>query len=349
MAGRDHWIDEYLSAVERESQAFCWETALDTLFLGGGTPTQLSITQFDRLIAIINAWVSRAAGCEVTVEANPNDLTAARIDRLRANGVTRVSLGVQSFHADKLRRLERTHDREQALTGIRQLRSAGLAVNVDLIFGLSGDRIEDWMDDLARAIDAGAEHISTYQLTIEKGTSFWSRRYHGQAIEADESCGAELYEAGIRRLRDAGFEHYEVSNFCRPGFACRHNLAYWSGSPYLGLGPGAASFVAGERWKNHAGVATYLRRLRDGKSPIESREHLPPERAARERLVFGLRRLAGVELREFQSATGFDAERLMGARLFEWITAGLIEVDDRTIRLTHRGLMISDTLWPEIL
>jgi oxygen-independent coproporphyrinogen-3 oxidase len=168
-------------------------------------------------------------------------------------------------------------------------------------------------------------------------------------MAVDESLGAEFYESAIDELTGAGFEHYEVSNFCRPGHACRHNEVYWTGRPYLGLGPGAASFCRGMRWKNHASLATYLRRVGEGSTPVSFQEQLEPEAAARERLVFGLRRLAGIEMANFKSASGFSVQQLGGEKIAKWIAAGLVASDGKALRLTRRGLMVSDSLWPELL
>lgn len=349
VAGRDHWIDDFLRALQRESESFTFAAPLATIFFGGGTPTHLSSEQLDRLFSIIDNRATRSPECEVTVEANPNDLDPEKVRCLKANGVTRVSLGVQSFQPAKLQRLERTHAPQHAIAGIERLLAEGFSVGVDLIFGVAGDDQTSWSADLQQAVDLGVPHVSTYHLTIEKGTPFWSRRERGQRLEVDEEIGAELYEMAIDRLTAAGFEHYEVSNFCRPGHASRHNIVYWTGEPYLGWGPGAASFCGGNRWKNHPSVAMYLRRLRAGESPIESRESLPPESSARERLVFGLRRLAGVRRLEFAAATGFAVDQLGGQKLAAWIADGLFIADEHSIRLSRRGLMISDSLWPELL
>ncbi len=349
VAGRDHLIDDYLRAVERESHRFNVASPLQTIFFGGGTPTQLSTTQLDRLFAIVAETAPRESGCEVTVEANPNDLSPEKLDCLLSHGVTRVSLGVQSFQGKKLIRLERTHEPAQAIDGIQRMLASGFNVSVDLIFGVSGESKASWIADLRTAIELDVQHVSTYHLTIEKGTAFWTRRLHGQSLDVDDSLGAEMYEIAIDALSAAGFEHYEVSNYCRPSHACQHNEVYWTGRPYLGLGPGAASFCAGVRWKNHASVAMYLRRLQADESPVDSKEKLEPEPAARERLVFGLRRLAGVDAGAFEIATGFSVERLGGEKLERWIADGLLVRDGQTLRLTRSGLMISDSLWPDLL
>lgn len=349
VAGRDHLIDDYLNAIERELQRFKVAGPLETIFFGGGTPTQLSNKQLERLFAIVAEIAPRVSGCEFTVEANPNDLSPEKLQCLRRNGVSRISLGVQSFQSDKLIRLERTHEPSQAIDGIRRMLAIGFDVSVDLIFGVSGESNAAWSGDLKTAIELGIQHASTYNLTIEKGTSFWSRRLHGQTLDVDESLSAELYETAIDALTAAGFEHYEVSNFCRPGHACRHNEVYWTGRQYLGLGPGAASFCAGVRWKNHASVAMYLRRLRADESPVDSQEKLEPEPAARERLVFGLRRLAGVDAGAFEIATGFSVDRLGGPKLERWVSDGFFVREGQTLRLSRLGLMISDSLWPDLL
>jgi oxygen-independent coproporphyrinogen-3 oxidase len=348
LTGRDHWIPPYLRAVERELQSFAFSHPLETIFFGGGTPTHLANSELEHLFRLVNA-IPRQPSCEISVEANPNDLTSEKLECLQSLGVTRLSVGAQSFQADKLRRLERTHSSDQAREALRRARDSGLDTSVDLIFGVDGESLEDWVADLDIAIGLEVTHVSTYQLTIEKGTSFWSRRRRGESLGVVDELGANLYETAIARLTSAGFEHYEVSNFCRPGFACRHNEAYWLCEEYVGVGPGAASFCGGARWKNHSGVVAYVRRVLADRSPIVERERLAPEPAARERLIFGLRRLAGVDLAAFRAATGFAVEQLAGDLLSRWESAGLIELDALTLRLTRRGLLISDTLWPDLV
>jgi oxygen-independent coproporphyrinogen-3 oxidase len=283
------------------------------------------------------------------VEANPADIDAAMIETLVALGVTRLSLGGQSFRADKLRLLERDHEAVQIAAAVERGQRAGLQISLDLIFATPGETLDQWRDDLDAALELRPDHISTYGLTFERGTAFWSRRLRGDLGEIDEGLQRDMYALAIDRLIAAGFEHYEVSNFARAGCRSRHNQVYWSGSGYFAVGPGAARYVDGVRETNHRSTTTYLRRVLHGQSPVAEREQLSPEARARELLVFGLRRIDGVSRRVFEAATGYDIDQLFGASLQKFRSLGLLCDDGERIRLTREGLLVSDALWPEML
>jgi oxygen-independent coproporphyrinogen-3 oxidase len=377
VADRDDLIDAYLEALERELQQLGEPREVDTIFLGGGTPTHLPPPQLERLLAIVHQWFPLASGGEFSVEANPIDLATGSgvfgeqtpsiwrdafspktpdplcrgsvADVLKAAGVTRLSLGVQSFNSRKLAVLERDHtpaDIHQAFTAARGIASS---VSLDLIFGAPGESLTDWENDLRQALALVPDHISTYGLTFEKGTPFWPRLSRGELTRVDEDIERQMYELAIDMLTAADYEHYEVSNFARPGYACRHNENYWFGGQYFAAGPGAARFIAGRRETNHRSTTTYIQRLLAGQSPVAESEQLAPEDAARERLVFALRRLEGINVTEFAAVTGFTAEQLGGSSLPRLIEQGLLEVADGRLRLTRRGLLISDAIWPEFL
>jgi oxygen-independent coproporphyrinogen-3 oxidase len=193
------------------------------------------------------------------------------------------------------------------------------------------------------------DHVSTYGLTFEKGTSFWSRRERGKLCAVEEEIERRMYEMAIDALTAAGFEHYEVSNFAHPGRRCRHNENYWLGGQYFAAGPGAARYVGGRRETNHRSTTTYIRRVLSGQSPVAESEQLGPEDAARERLVFALRRLAGVDVSRFAATTGFSAEILCGTALTTWLARGYMSLADGRLCLTREGLFVSDALWPKIV
>lgn len=348
VADRLDLVDRYLTAVERELSLLGGPHELDTLFFGGGTPSQLPPAALRQLFAILGDQFRLAPGAEVSFEINPADFDAGLADLLLELGVTRVSLGAQSFDDRKLALLERDHRAADVL------RSAELARqfptwSLDLIFAAPGETLADWQADLQAALQLAPPHLSTYGLTIEPGTTFFGRRARGTLLPAPEEAERSMYEAAIDRLTAAGYEHYEVSNFARPGQRCRHNENYWLGGQYFAAGPGAASHVAGRRAMNHRSTFTYLDRVVAGQSAVVEAEELPPDERARERLVFGLRRLEGVDRREFAAATGFDLDVLAGLALPRFVSQGLLADDGRRVRLTRAGLLVSDSLWGELL
>ena len=199
------------------------------------------------------------------------------------------------------------------------------------------------------AIALAPDHVSTYGLTFERGTSFWSRLEHRQLARLDEETERSMYAAAIDALAGAGFEHYEVSNFARPGHRCRHNEAYWSGAGYYAAGPGAARYAEGRREMNHRSTTTWLKRVLAGESAVAESECLAPEDRAREALVFGLRRLAGVDRLSFRRATGYEIDALVGPKLAEFVRLGLFNDDGQIVQLTRAGLFVSDSIWPHFL
>lgn len=349
VVGRDDLATQYLSAVEWELRGAGSPRTVDTIYLGGGTPTRLPLTQLVRLCELLAHWRPPAPGCEWTVEANPSDVTPELLHALSNTGVTRLSLGGQSFSPTKLRRLERDHSAEQIEQASFACRERGIAVALDLIFAAPGETHRQWRRDLDHAIALAPDHLSTYGLTYEKGAAFWSRRARGDLRELGDELQRRMYLTAIDALTEAGYQHYEVSNFARPGRRSRHNEVYWSGAPYDAFGPGAARYVDGIRETNHRSTTTYLKRVLVGESPVAEREELSPEQRAREQLVFGLRRLEGVNRRAFFQATGYQVDELAEQQIARFAEMGLLHTDPHRIRLTREGLLVSDALWPDLL
>ncbi len=354
VAGRDDLIGDYLRAIELELALLETPREVDTLYFGGGTPTHLAPEQFRRLGEMVLRWhplaaTSLAASYEWTVEANPADVDGPMIETLRELGVTRLSLGGQSFRDEKLRLLERDHSGQDIGRAVELARQAGLHVSLDLIFATPGETLDQWLADVDSAIALEPEHVSTYGLTFERGTDYWSRQLRGELAAADEELERDMYAAVIDRLTAAGFEHYEVSNFARPGRRSRHNQAYWSGDGYYAAGPGAARYVDGVRETNHRSTTTYLHRVLAGESPVAERERLEPEARARELLVFALRRIEGISRREFAERSGYTVEELIAKPLAKFVALGLLECNGDQLRLTREGLFVSDAIWPELL
>jgi oxygen-independent coproporphyrinogen-3 oxidase len=349
IAGRDDLIGRYLHALAKELMLLGSPQPVDTLFFGGGTPTHLPPEQLAQLFALVHEWFPLSAGGEFSVEANPLDLTPERCEVLARAGVNRISLGVQSFSARKLKILERDHGPDDIAAAFARAQQVARSVSLDLIFGVPEETLAEWEADLQQALSLGPQHISTYGLTIEKGTSFFPRVSRGELHVVEEDAAATMYERTIDVLTAAGLEHYEVSNFALPGHRCRHNETYWLGRGYFATGPGAARYVRGVRETNHRSTTAWLQRLERNESPVAEREVLAPEARARERLVFGLRRLEGINVREFARELGFSVDRLGGEALKHFLDQGLLERTGDTLRLTRRGLLISDSLWPYFL
>lgn len=349
VAGRDDLKDDYLQAIERELTRLGQPREVDTLYFGGGTPTQLAPPQLRKLGEAVRRWHPLTDGYEWTVEANPADVDEAMIDALRDLGVTRLSVGGQSFRAEKLRLLERDHSAADIVRAAELARAAGMQVALDLIFAAPGETLDQWLADVESAVALAPDHVSTYGLTYERGATFWGRRQRGELVAADEELERAMYSAVIDRLTAAGFEHYEVSNFARSGCRSRHNEAYWSGVGYFAAGPGAARYVDGVREMNHRSTTTYLRRVLAGESPVAEREQLGAEARARELLVFGLRRIEGVSRCRFFRNTGYAVDEIVSQPLAKFVALGMLVSDGDRLRLTRAGLFVSDAIWPEML
>lgn len=351
VAGREDLAPAYLGALATELSWLETPRPVETLYLGGGTPTRLSDSELDELLTLARQWFPPLDGVnpEWTVEANPGDLSAAKVRSLADHGVTRISLGVQSLSAAKLRLLERDHTPDDVQRVVDGAREAGLDVAIDLIFAAPDETLADWSDDLDRMIALGSSHASTYGLTYEKGTTFWSRRGRGDLTELEDNLQRSMYELAIEQLAAAGLEHYEVSNFARTGKRSRHNEAYWTGREWYAAGPGAARYVAGVRETNHRSTTTWLRRIESGESPVAEREELSTEAIAHERLVFGLRRLEGVQRNAFAEEAGYAIDALAGPAIERLVGLGMLEDDGQRVRLTRDGLLVSDAIWPELL
>lgn len=349
VAGRDDLVCDYLRAIAAEVTTTEGPDEVDTLYFGGGTPTYLNREQLRQLTLDVMRRHPLAAGYEFTVEANPTDVDAAMLETLSSLGATRLSLGGQSFRTAKLQLLERDHEAVDIQRVVAATQGARMQVALDLIFATPGETLEEWAADLEAAIEIEPDHVSTYGLTYERGTAFWSRKQRSELAEVDEELQRDMYALAIDRLAAAGYEQYEVSNFARPGCRSRHNQVYWSGDGYFAYGPGAARYIDGVRETNHRSTTTYLHRVLAGHSPIADREELTPEARAREHLVFGLRRIEGVSRREFRIRTGFECDGLAAAPLRKFIDLGLLADDGERIRLTREGLYVSDAMWPEML
>jgi oxygen-independent coproporphyrinogen-3 oxidase len=358
VAGRDDLVDRYFAAVARELERIPRAAAspdgwaclqLDTLYLGGGTPSHLGVDGLRTLFAILRERLRPVAGAEVSLEANPLDVTAEFVAAARDCGVTRVSLGGQSLDAATLRALDRDHEPDDVRRAVGLLHDAGLVVSLDLMTAAPGQSLAAVEADLAAAVALGPEHVSVYCLTWEQGTAFAAARRRGDLAAAPDELERAMFEAAIDRLEAAGYEHYEVSNFARPGHRCRHNEAYWDCRPWEAVGPGAARFDGRTRTTNHRSTTTWMTRVLAGEDFSGDVDAMSIEDAARERLVVGLRRRDGVDRAAFRAASGCELDAVAGPAVARWVAAGLANDLGPHVRLTRTGLLVSDTLWADVL
>jgi oxygen-independent coproporphyrinogen-3 oxidase len=349
VTGRDDLIESYLQAIALELSWLKEPRPVETLYFGGGTPSYLEAAQLDPLCDVVLKWHPLLPGHEWTIESNPESLTEDRVQLLAERGATRLSLGMQSLDDAKLRMLDRQHCHEDVVRSMQMARNAGMQLSLDLIFAAPDETLAMWRKDLEATLELEPDHISTYGLTWEKGTAFTRRRDLGELAAADEELERAMYDEAIDTLAAAGFEHYEVSNFARPGRRSRHNEVYWAGKAYYAAGPGAARYVEGVREVNHRSTTTYLKRVLASESPVAEREQLSDEARARESLVLGLRRLEGVARSEFVATTGYILDELAGTAINKFVELGLLRDDGERVRLTREGLFVSDAMWPELL
>lgn len=345
----------------------------DTVFFGGGTPSLLTPAQLARVLAACRETFAVAPDAEVSIECNPGTVDRAALEGMRERGFNRVSFGAQSFDDAELRAIGRIHAARDIGAGVDAARAAGFGnVSLDLIFALPGQTMERWRANLRAAIDLGVDHLSCYMLQFDPGTPMTAAMLRGEVRPLDDELQKEMLLAAIDALAGAGYEPYEISNYAKPGFACRHNVKYWSGAPYLGFGPGAHSFIPSEpraegrvggflprtrnpkletrnpklpwgvRWSILAGIEDYIRRVTAGEPVVAMREELTRGQRMFETVFLGLRMSRGLDLAAFARAFGVPFERVHGRTARRWIDRGFLERLDGFLRLSRRGLPFAD-------
>ncbi len=348
------WARRYADALMEETRSRLDEFSLkgrevDTIFFGGGTPSLFPAEETRRVLDFIAASFDLATDCEITLEANPGAAEAERFAALREAGINRISIGVQTFDDEALGRLDRVHTGNDAQTAFRSAREAGFTnVSLDLMFGIPYQTIDMAVRDIECALELGPEHLSAYELTIEPGTAFHARQARGELGGLpDEETALRMWELRDSALNYAGYERYEISNFARPGFACRHNLNYWRRGDYLGLGAGAHSLIEGERLWNHARPDVYTKNASD---PAVGKERVDePEKALGEALMLGLRVKEGVSLARIARECGADPEDSFGALFEELETSGLVARENGQLRLSDKGTLLANQVLAKFL
>lgn len=341
-------VGAFLDALRREVDfyAFRIRQPFTSVFFGGGTPSLLTGEQLRDLVAFLRATFSFFPDAEVSLEANPGSLDAAKLEAYRDAGVNRLSLGAQVFDDAMLQLLGREHTMKHIGESYHLARRVGFEnLNLDLIFGLPGQRLSDWQNTLDAALELAPEHLSLYGLTVEPKTVFAYRQRRGELSLPDEETQAEMYEEALDRLEAAGYCHYEISNFAKPGYECRHNRLYWENAPYLGLGPGAWSYLDGERYGNLRSLGGYLKRLREGFLPVAERERLTGRAARAETIIQALRLREGISFRAYRERYGADLLVDFEDVISSLLATGLLEKTSTHLRLTRKGLLLSDEVF----
>jgi oxygen-independent coproporphyrinogen-3 oxidase len=318
----------------------------DTVYIGGGTPSLLSPEQLERILIRVRENFNLISNPEITIETNPADLSRSFLESMRENGINRVNIGVQSFDEKVLNFLGRRHSVKQAISAVEALRKAGFHnIGLDLIYGVPAQDVESWLNTLKQAVVFSPEHVSCYQLTLEAKTPLGIRYRAGEFTIPGEELQYEFFMKTSEFLEDAGYIHYEVSNFARgKEHTSRHNQKYWDHSPFLGLGPAAHSFQGNQRWWNHRSLDQYLAAINAGNLPAEETETLTMEQLRLEALYLGLRTKKGISLRDFKNRYHYDLSTQKKKILAKLKEEGFISIEDGYLSPTQTGLAVADSL-----
>ncbi|MCM2988938.1 radical SAM family heme chaperone HemW [Bacillus safensis] len=347
-------VDEYLAALEKEMQHTIeqkGEQELKTIFIGGGTPTSLTVSQLDKLMKSIHRVLKPTKNLvEFAVEANPDELSLEKLQVLKAAGVNRLSFGVQTFEDDLLKKIGRVHQKKDVLTSFERARAVGFDnISLDLMFGLPHQEKHHVMNSLETAFSLGAEHYSVYSLIVEPKTVFYNLMQKGKLHLPPQEREAEMYELVMDEMERHGLKQYEISNYAKPGFESQHNLTYWSNEDYFGFGAGAHGYVDGVRNVNAGPVKHYLELIDQTGFPYKETHQVTKAEQIEEEMFLGLRKIEGVKSADFQAKYGTAPEALFSTVLEDLEEKGLIVKDDMGIRLTRKGKLLGNEVFQAFL
>jgi len=322
---------------------------IETIYLGGGTPSQLTQEELEEIFSSLYNIYKVKENAEITLEANPDDLTPEYVHMIRQLPINRISMGIQTFQEDTLKLLHRRHTAQQAIEAFQRCRETGFQnISIDLMYGLPGETLDTWKQDLQQAIALRPEHISAYHLIYEEGTALWKLREKQQVKEADEDLSVTLFRTLINELTHAGYEHYEISNFCLPGLHSRHNSSYWIGKKYLGCGPSAHSFNGISRQWNIASLDKYIHAIQQGELDNEI-EELDIYTQYNDFVITSIRTCWGMSLSHLRSTYGEELYRYCLRMAKPHLEQGVLEMKEDTIKLTREGIFISDGIMSDLL
>jgi oxygen-independent coproporphyrinogen-3 oxidase len=340
--------EEYVKSLLKEIQAFSESQAVSmvakTIYFGGGTPSILKASQLSEILETVFSSFKVKPDAEISLEANPGTLTKEKVKKLRNLGFNRASLGVQSFGDKELKILGRAHNSKQAIKSYQILRNNFNNLSLDLIFGIPGQSLKTWRENLNMALKLRPEHVSVYNLTIEEGTPFYYLWKQGKLGLPDEEEVREMYLEGINLLKAQGYRQYELSNFACKGFECQHNLRYWLGKEYIGFGAGAHSYFQGVRWGNIRGIKEYVELSEKNSLLIDFRERLTESQKINEFILLGLRMTEGIDLKKLKEDLNFDLEKFKKEEVGELIKKKFLKKEKGRLRLSRKGILVSDSI-----
>ena len=342
--------EEYVDAVCHELDQTDWKYRnIRTIYFGGGTPSQMPVSSLESILSVIYGMYEVAEDAEITLEGNPDDMTPKYLRGLSSIGVNRLSMGVQSFDDARLAFLHRRHSAEQAVRAVEEAKAVGFRnISIDLMFGFPGQTLDDWKRDVDKALTLDVQHLSAYSLMYEEGTALCKMLEDGKICEVSDELSLSMYEYLMDALHDAGFEHYEISNFAKPGYRSRHNSSYWQGIPYLGLGAGAHSYDGVKRWYNPDSLSEYIEGVSNGKD-VREYETLTEDERYDEYVMTGLRTCDGVDLEELERQFGIESRDYCLRNANTHIDGGRLVIDAGSLRLTRQGLFVSNDVMSDLM
>ncbi len=342
-------VGQYLDALGKEFKLVGAKEA-KTIFIGGGTPSALTVNQLEKLMNLIRKYFKFDKDTEFTVEANPDDVTADKLSVLYQAGVNRLSLGVQTFQEGLLAKIGRSHSQADVHNAVEIARRAGFEnINIDLIYALPGQSLVQVKDDLQKAISLDLAHISAYSLIIEPKTVFYQLVNQGEMTESSEDDEAEMYELVMETLDVNGFKQYEISNFAKPGRQCKHNQTYWQNEEYYGFGLGAHGYINRERYANHHVLKKYFTAISGGQRPILTKKIILPLEMMEEEMFLGLRQTEGIDIPQFQESFGRPVFQVFPLVIEDFVRKGLLTVADQRVKLTQKGKLLGNEVFQAFL
>lgn len=343
---------DYVSAVCRELEFrhdYIKKEIVRTIYFGGGTPSLLSIADFEKIFYTINTIFEVSEDAEITLEANPDDLSAEYLEQLNRLAFNRISIGIQSFNDEELKFINRRHTAKEAMDAVKRAQVSGFEnISIDLMYGLPNQSMEVWKKNLETAISLDVQHISSYHLIYEEGTKLYRLFRKGEVKEVEEDLSLDMFSTMIDSLTKVGYEHYEISNFARKGLYSKHNTSYWQGVKYLGVGPAAHSFDGVDRALNIASIPKYIAAIEEGK-PILEVEVLDTSSRYNDYILTGLRTMWGVDLVKLEQEFGNEYLKFCLKNVEKYISLDDVMLEDSKLKLTRKGIFISDGIMSDLM
>ncbi|WP_105619804.1 radical SAM family heme chaperone HemW [Vallitalea okinawensis] len=343
------YVDALCLEIEQVGESL-QQCIIDTIFIGGGTPSILSVNQLDTIQSWLKKSFSIAKDAEITMEANPGTLDQDKIDVIGNGIINRISMGLQSTENDLLKKIGRIHTFEEFKQNYESLRKVGIKnINIDMMFGLPDQTTKGYINGLSQIAHMKPEHISSYGLIIEEGTPFYGLYHNNQLHLPDEQSERDMYDSCLQMLKDYDYEHYEISNFSKPGYACRHNLVYWDLKPYVGLGLASHSYYKGQRYEHTKDLEVYIQKAKQGQFHKENIFTLTTKEMMEEFMFLGLRKMDGIAIADFEKRFGILIDQVYGKQIDDLLKEGLIQEVKNSLLLTRRGMDLANRVFSKFL